>query len=58
MPSPIFTAFIGGWVLPEERQILLELAKRDDMSVSRKIRELIQQEAERRVQKGGGHEAA
>ena len=47
MPSLIYSAFIGAYVLPAERATLRELAKRDDQSVSAKIRDMIAREATR-----------
>jgi hypothetical protein len=42
-----FPAFIGGYVRPSERDALLDMATRDQMTISEKIRELIRREAQR-----------
>jgi hypothetical protein len=47
-----FPAFIGEYVRPDERDALLTMAERDQMTISQKIRELIMQEAQRDLRKG------
>jgi hypothetical protein len=51
-----FPAFVGGACTSQERQALIALAQRDQLTLSEKIRQLIRDAAQRDLPRDGGQD--